>query len=698
VSAPARRRRPDDAPSVPPRLAAIVLAPAMLAVVLVLVLAPAPADATDGNVVTGAHDTDGILWHSHPQIQVAWDPNPAGSGSEIYFAVRGWRGEPLPGYEGQASGGFPRRTLVVPSVPGAYTLQLAELHADGTPGPSTYAPLFFDDARPAPVSIAAPAWVAAGTVVPIHLGHPAEPVPLSGIQGYAVSIDGAAAGSPCSDAERCAADEIELRGGAGADSIALPAPPEGISYIHAVAVSGSGMSSPTDSALLGVDGTPPQVRLEGAPAGWAAGPVRLRAFAIDPLSGMAPAGAGGPVTAIGVDGGPPLVSAGATAEATVTGQGTHQVIFWGRDAVGNAGDGSLPFAKPATATIRIDETDPTVRFVAGDPGDPERIEATVADSLAGLDPGRGGIALRRVGSSGPFRPLPTEVGRGRLVARWNSDDYPHGAYEFRAVGFDTAGNSAATTAAPDGGPFVLEDPVKREAHLAIGFGGRQLVYQRCARADGARRCRRTVVRSYARRPVTRAVPCCHAAVVGGRLLDATGAPLPGQAIDVVETFAHGARHATRRTAATTDADGEFRARLAPGPSRAVSVEFTGTHLLTRAAGRSLRLRVRAGVHLRVSTTRVRVGGAPVVFKGRVVHPEAQIPATGLPVELEFRLPGMAWSEFRTLQTDSSGHFAYPYAFSDDDSAGVRFLFRAFVPATGNWPFAPATSRPLAVTG
>jgi hypothetical protein len=81
-----------------------------------------------------------------------------------------------------------------------------------------------------------------------------------------------------------------------------------------------------------------------------------------------------------------------------------------------------------------------------------------------------------------------------------------------------------------------------------------------------------------------------------------------------------------------------------------------------------------------------------------VHPEARIPPTGLPVQLEFRLPGIAWSEFRTLQTDSAGRFAYPYTFSDDDSAGVRFQFRAFVPATGNWAFAPATSRPLAVTG
>ena len=117
-----------------------------------------------------------------------------------------------------------------------------------------------------------------------------------------------------------------------------------------------------------------------------------------------------------------------------------------------------------------------------------------------------------------------------------------------------------------------------------------------------------------------------------------------------------------------------------------------------AAGRSLRLRVRAAVRMKASTSRVLVGGAPVVFKGRIVHPEAPIPARGLPVELEFRLPGMPWTEFRTVQSDAAGRFAYPYSFNDDDSAGVRFLFRAFVPATGDWPFVPATSRPLPVTG
>jgi RNA polymerase sigma factor (sigma-70 family) len=48
--------------------------------------------------------------------------------------------------------------------------------------------------------------------------------------------------------------------------------------------------------------------------------------------------------------------------------------------------------------------------------------------------------------------------------------------------------------------------------------------------------------------------------------------------------------------------------------------------------------------------------------------------------------------------DDEAEAADVATLSDDDSGGVRFLFRAFVPATGNWAFAPATSRPLAVTG
>jgi hypothetical protein len=676
----------------------------LLAALLALAAAlPAHAAASDGFTLTGLRVYGGNVWHADNEFFVEWDPNPPTTfRSMVKYGVRGAWGQILPRFENETVQNPQSAVLVsVPPTPGIYRLEAWDYLPDALPpdGPRVWVPLYFDDARPPAVSVSAPAWVAAGSSVPIHIAPPTRSLPVSGIQGYALSIDASPGASPCAGADRCAPGEIDLRGGIDDDATSLPAPPEGISYLHAVAVSGSGMDSASPATVrLGVDGTPPRVRLEGAPAGWSAGPVKVTALASDPLSGMAAAGPGGPETAIAVDGGPPQLSPGAVASATVAGEGTHRVAYWARDAVGNAGDGSLPFAHPATTAVRIDETDPSVRFAARDPEDPERIEAKVADRLSGPAGDRGEIELRPAGGSGRFEPLPTAVEHGRLVARWSSDDYPRGNYEFRVVGYDAAGNSAASTLGPDGAPLVLHNPVKRVARLAFGFGAGKLVFQRCTRADGARRCHRTVIRSFGQRPASRALPCCHGALVGGRLVDAEGKPLPGQAIDVVETFARGARPRTRATRVTTDARGAFRAWLAPGPSRRVSAEFAGTHRLTRASGRPLRLRVRAGVRLRVSTTRVRVGGAPVVFRGRVVHPEARIPPTGLPVELEFRLPGMAWSEFRTLQTDSAGRFAYPYSFSDDDSAGVRFQFRAFVPATGNWAFAPATSRPVAVTG
>jgi hypothetical protein len=677
--------------------ARLLLALALLAITAL----PAAARASDGYNLTGLTVFEGGVWHADNTFYVHWDANPPEKASVVHWVVANGAGGVI-----LSAGEDPQRwngaTVRVPPTPGIYAFEATnwQLLVFGPDefGPTVRAPLYFDDARPQPVSIAAPAWVAVGTTVPIRLSHPAAPLPISGIRGYAVSIDGVAEAVPCARADRCAAGEVDLPGGVGQDSTSLPAPPEGISYVHAVAVSGSGMASAsTDTVAVGVDGTAPRVRLEGAPAGWAAGPVHLTAVATDELSGMEPAGPGGPITAIGVDGTPPAQAPGPAASAAVAGEGSHQVVFWARDAVGNAGDGSLPFAHPSTATVRIDETAPTVRFAVSDPDDPERIEAIVGDVLSGPSPDRGGIAVRPAGTTGNFEPLPTAVTRGRLVARWNSDDFPHGSYEFRATGYDAAGNST-TNRDGDGPALMLQNPVKREAKVAFGFGAAALVYPRCARDDGHRRCRSATVRSFAKRPPNRTVPCCHGAVVGGRLVDATGAPLPGQAVEVVETFAPGARSRTRATPLSTDADGYFHGRLAPGPSRVVEAAFAGTRHLTRAAGRSLRLRVRAAVQMKASSSRVLVGGAPVVFKGRIVHPEAPIPARGLPVELEFRLPGMPWTEFRTVQSDAAGRFAYPYSFNDDDSAGVRFLFRAFVPATGGWPFVPATSRPVPVTG
>jgi hypothetical protein len=108
--------------------------------------------------------------------------------------------------------------------------------------------------------------------------------------------------------------------------------------------------------------------------------------------------------------------------------------------------------------------------------------------------------------------------------------------------------------------------------------------------------------------------------------------------------------------------------------------------------------VQASVRLRASAGSAKVGGAPIVFSGSVGQAGAAALEEGLPVELQFRYPGAEWSGFRTVQTDARGRFRYAYRFSDDDSRGVRFQFRAYVKGREGWPYEPAFSRPLAVTG
>ncbi len=167
---------------------------------------------------------------------------------------------------------------------------------------------------------------------------------------------------------------------------------------------------------------------------------------------------------------------------------------------------------------------------------------------------------------------------------------------------------------------------------------------------------------------------------------------------MTETFAAGATPAQRTTLIRTQPDGTFSLQLLPGPSRAVTASFAGTRTLTRASARSVQLGALAAVRLRASAARAKVGGAPVVFSGSVDQTGATTTTKGLPVELQFRYPGAEWSEFRTVEADARGRFRYAYRFSDDDSRGVRFQFRAYVIGREGWPYEPAYSRPIAVLG
>jgi hypothetical protein len=561
--------------------------------------------------------------------------------------------------------------LEVPREPDAYTVEVWLENSEGKAGPASRARLRFDDTVPPPAAPQTPdGWLAGHEVATLRIGHPAGALPPSGIRGYALSLDAGGGSFPCLHPGWCSVAETDLPQGIGDDTIALGTLPEGETYARVIAVSGSGVASPVSSVVFRSDATLPHLSLQGIARGWSSGPVRLTVLAADELSGMTAAGPTGPFAAVAVDGAPPALASGDSVSTWVTGSGIHEVAYFARDAAGNVADGATGDPLPPATTVRIDEVPPRVLFAAAqDPSEPERIEATVTDSLSGPSPDRGSIRLRRAGTARRFEELPTRVVGDRLVAHWDSDSYPPGKYEFLATGYDLASNAAAGADRARGGRMVLVNPLKTLTRLEAGFGARR-----------------------PRIPFGRGMP------FGGRLLNVSGAPLAGQEVVVTETFAPGSRPPQRTTRIRTRPDGTFSLRLAPGPSRDVSASFAGTKTLTGASAGSVHLDVAASVRLRASSAKARVGGRPVVFSGKVSRTGVAASKEGLPVELQFRYPGAGWSAFRTVQADARGRFRYAYRFSDDDSRGVRFQFRAYVKGREGWPYEPATSHPVVVVG
>jgi hypothetical protein len=504
---------------------------------------------------------------------------------------------------------------------------------------------------PAPALRPPTGWVLGVEPAMLEIDPPQASGPLPDIHGYAISVDRGAGSAPCASATHCEASEIDLVGEAG--SVSLGILPQGVNFVRAVAVSGAGVPSAVSTATVRVDGSPPLVSLHGAPAGWSNGPVQVTALAQDPLSGMAAAGPLGPFTAIAVDGDVATRSFGNRASAWISGSGIHSVAYFARDAAGNLAETAYE-----SGAVRIDEDPPAVAFAAAqDPAEPERVEAFVADPLSGPSRERGSIAIRPAGTAARFEQLPTQATGARLVARWDSDSYPPGLYEFLATGFDNAGNADSGIRRLGGGRMVLPNPLKTQVELAAGLSR--------FRFAGSLR----------------------------------GGLVAGKEIAVTETFAPGSKPSRRTTLVRTRADGGFSIRLQPGPSREVVATFAGNRTMSRASSESTWLEVPASVRLRASAAAARVGGAPVVFAGRIAAAGVERAALAdLPVELQFRIRGGGWSEFRTVETNRRGRFRYAYRFSDDDSRGVRFQFRAYVKGREGWPYGPSASRPVAVTG
>src|SRR4051794_5136645 len=610
---------------------------------MLAVATPAAVAATSFQPLGLRVDGGEESWHAEPTFALRWtDPpgvaavhyrvlDPSGQAALVEARI-GWAATAI-------------QQLAVPRVAGAYMAEVWLEDSAGDEGARVPARLRFDEDRPRHVDPLPPGgWIArSGFPLTLHLSHPAGPLPLSGIRGYAASADRTSDGEPCAGPFACSEGETDLRGGAEDDSLSIAELPEGTSYVHAVAVSGSGMrSAVTGSAIVRVDKTDPVTRLSGAPEGWSNRPLTLTATATDGGSGMTATGGGpGPFTAIRVDGGSPAGAAGGTRAPTVVGSGVHAIAYYGRDTAGNVDDGGdsngQPNQAPATTVVRIDREPPRPVFSnAQDPADPERIEARAHDALSGIDPTRGEISVRPVGSTERFEALPTRVFGATLIARWDSESYPPGEYEFRATTYDLAGNSASTLSRAGGGAMWLPSPLKVATTLRADLG---------------------------RGPASRTVSYGHGIPYSGRLIAGRRTPLAGIGIRIVERFAAGAAPRERESTARTGTGGAFRIRLAPGPSREIFAIAPPTAKLQGSRSRTSHLAVRGRVHLAASSRVAKVGGRPIVFRGKIASAGTEMPIDGRAVQLQFRLPGLAWSEFRTVRTDRRGRLPPPHPLS-----------------------------------
>ncbi|MDX6633216.1 MAG: hypothetical protein QOG26_1221 [Solirubrobacterales bacterium] len=530
---------------------------------------------------------------------------------------------------------------------------------------------------------------------------------LSGIKGFAVLIDERPDSDPCRAVDRCTEAETGFKP-ATEHAATIRSLSEGSHWAHVATVSGSGVkSAQVRHAELRVDKTDPLATIAGIPGGWTNQTVALSVHATDELSGMAATAGddGRPLTAIQVDGGSAQTAAAPTdVTAAITSEGIHSVRYWARDLAGNANDGSEAGHEPAAAVVRIDRTPPSAWFASDqDPADPELVRASANDGLSGV---RGGqIAYRATGSGAAYKPLITsfDAERGELTARFPSDQLARGEYEFIVEATDLAGNRSTSSLRQDGRRMTLTNPLKSEPVLTIRWdtaaAHAQCKPPRSGDPAERKRQRAAYTRCLAERDLAQTATTVSygaPATIEGALVGTGGEPIAGATVELVEHLDRGAMPSERRTAIRTDGAGRYAGSLPPGPSRTIVIRYPGGQRFAPTETPAIRETVLGAVTLSASPGKLHNGQA-VQFAGSVAHDQAQLPASGKLIQIQyFDPPRGRWRPVEILRSDADGGFHYAYEFRTI-AATTKIRFRALAMAEDDWPYAAAASATRVVT-
>lgn len=366
--------------------------------------------------------------------------------------------------------------------------------------------------------------------------------------------------------------------------------------------------------------------------------------------------------------------------------GVYTLSVWLRDEAGNESASSA-----ASLPLRFDDVPPGVAFepVAAGDAAATQIRAEVNDAHSG--PAGGQIAYRRLDSQ-QWTELPAKFQRdspekAELLARLPSDLGP-GTYVFRVDAADAAGNTSSSTRRSDG----TEMTVRKVAGEPVAAVKRAEPARGKARIYASLRWR-------GRSDTELTVPFRTAATLSGRLVDGDGAGLAGRTLRITARPSRGALGRPLVDSLQTGSHGGFQLRLPVGTSRRITVAFAGDSHLDAAERSPLTLRVRSGVELKVSPSRLQTGEV-AHFSGSVRSLGAPLPRRGKLVSIQyFESAARRWRPVLVTRADHAGRFHASYRFRYI-SGSARIRVRAAVLPEERWPYAPGTSRPLVlrVTG
>jgi hypothetical protein len=293
----------------------------------------------------------------------------------------------------------------------------------------------------------------------------------------------------------------------------------------------------------------------------------------------------------------------------------------------------------------------------------------------GQDPNVNGFAAAQ--------PCPLRVDNGSLAI--DAAKLPQGRHSVRVLLDDAAGNRTA-----------IFGPVTRNITVSEAIGpGSDPALRGAANGDEASDSARLTAHWGKRGSRTLLVSRFgRSHVVRGRLRTTDGAPIANAALDVIsKTTAVNARELVKRTGPRTGADGAWFVVLPRGvSSRDVTFRYRSHANDTIAsATASVRLRVRAGVHLAIHPRRARTGQS-IRFDGRLLG--GPMPRGGKQVVLMARASRGAWVRFNVVRTDGRGRFRSVYRFRQPGAALYRF--RALSLSEAAYPYLAGGSNVVKV--